>query len=231
GHHPPPFHPPAAAPAAADPTPGAGAAPFAAPAPAPGTGAALTPPTIMPDWREPSEPEAQRSRGWAVAASLLAVALAAQAVHHFRANIAAHDWLGPVLKNAYAAVGVEVVERFDLDQYEFLDLAAVAEPSELGQGRLIIETRVQNTATKQQPYPHIFVKLLDRWNETIAGRYFSPNEYLLRRVSATSQMSPGRVVDAQFIIADPGPDAYSFELDICMQAADGYLCAADEVFE
>ena len=44
-------------------------------------------------------------------------------------------------------------------------------------------------------------------------------------------MAPGETARAQIEVLDPGPDAYGFELDICVEILPGQLsCGTDEVF-
>jgi hypothetical protein len=157
--------------------------------------------------------------------------LLGQLVHHFRADLAGVPGLGPPLVSAYALVGVELAPGFDLAQYEILDSAAAARGTSGQRGWLIIETRLRNTGPRVQPYPYIFVRLEDRWQETIAGRYFAPEEYLESQVGDPSRMSVGRTVDAQFVLLDPGPDASGFEVDVCMRRPEGFTCKEDAVFE
>jgi hypothetical protein len=71
------------------------------------------------------------------------------------------------------------------------------------------------------------VRLLDRWEETVAGRYFAPDEYVVTPQQDYSRMNVGSTVDAQFIIVDPGPDATGFELEFCAKVEDGFDCEAE----
>lgn len=185
-----------------------------------------------PDWLPPlTEPVPRRRGPYAVAALLLGLALALQIVHRFRDELVAVPGLAGPLAGAYAALGLEPPLAVDLDRYELLDLTAVAEPVTEEQGWLVIETRVQNTGPAVQPVPHIFVALLDRWQETIAGRYFSPEEYAVGEVGDHSRMPSGSTIDAQFIIVDPGPAATGFELQICAPAGGSFVCDGGALFE
>ena len=138
--------------------------------------------------------------------------------------------IGPTLEQVYSRIGIEVFAPVDLNQFNLLDLRALAEPASEEQGWLIIETRVQNRGPKVQPYPHIFVRLEDRWEDTVAGRYFSPEEYAVSTVTDFSRMNVGTTIDAQFIIMDPGPSATGFELEFCAQIVRGLKCESDSDF-
>jgi hypothetical protein len=134
------------------------------------------------------------------------------------------------LQQIYARAGIDVLAPVDLDQFNLLDLTALAETASDQQGWLIIETRVQNRGPKVQPFPHIFVRLEDRWEDTVAGRYFSPEEYTVSAVNDFSRMRVGETIDAQFIIMDPGPSATGFELELCARIAHGFKCESDPDF-
>lgn len=180
-----------------------------------------------PEWLNDTTPRRRRVWPWAVGTGLMALILAAQFMHHFRSELAAVPTLGSIITQAYAQVGIEILPEANLNQYDLIDLTAAAQPFGEEPGWLIIETRVINEGPAVQPFPHIFVRLLDRWDATVAGRYFAPEEYTVSTVSDFSRMNSGSTIDAQFIIMDPGPSATGFELEICVPNAHGYFCESD----
>ena len=184
-----------------------------------------------PDWLAPMEDQSpRRIWPWTVGASVLCLTLAGQLIHQFRSELITVPTIGPALEQVYSLFGIEVLAPVDLNQFDLLDLTALAEPASDEQGWLIIETRVQNKGPKVQAYPHIFVRLEDRWEDTVAGRYFSPQEYTVSTVSGFSRMNVGTTIDAQFIIMDPGPSATGFELELCARIVRGFKCESDSDF-
>ncbi|HEX7079921.1 MAG TPA: DUF3426 domain-containing protein [Gammaproteobacteria bacterium] len=179
-----------------------------------------------------AEPETKSTtRRWAVGCALALAFLAAQITHHFRAEIAGTQLVGPLLQDAYAMLGTEVTPRWNLDQYEIVDWVAVAEPSARGQGSLKIAAQIRNEGPRAQPFPHVHVQLKDRWENSIGSRIFAPDEYLGEDTRADLLMPPGAITRAELDIVDPGPDAYGFELDVCVEGeAHALRCAADAVF-
>lgn len=184
-------------------------------------------------WQRSDEPVQQhaRSRWWSVAAALALVALGMQAIHHYRSDIAGHATFGPWLTATYAAVGAEITPHWDVRQYEILDWVATAEPNARGLGSLKITARIQNRGPARQPYPAVQLRLKDRWEAAVGSRMFAPAEYLPRDTPRGRLMSPGETARAEIEVVDPGPDAYGFELDVCIEVeASLVTCGTDEVF-
>lgn len=190
-----------------------------------------TPPVVTaPVWLASDETSEPRVRLWAMAAAGALAVLLAQATHHFRNDLAVNPLLGAPLQSVYAKLGEPIVPRWDVEQYEILDWVATAEPTSNGQGNLIIEARIHNRGQDAQPYPHVQLELKDRWEAAIGSRIFAPREYL--GTDPRSLMQPGSTTQANLIVVDPGPDAYGFELDVCIASgAEQLVCSTDEVYE
>jgi predicted Zn finger-like uncharacterized protein len=172
-----------------------------------------------------------QSRGWSVAAALAVLVLGAQALHHFRSNLAGHPTFGPWITAAYATLGMEIAPSWDVRQYEIIDWVATAEPDSRGLGSLKITARIQNHGPLPQPYPAVQLRLKDRYETKVGSRIFTPAEYLPRDTPQGRLMSPGETARAQIEVVDPGPDAYGFELDVCIEVeASLVTCGTDEVF-
>jgi predicted Zn finger-like uncharacterized protein len=180
-------------------------------------------------WLHP-EPR-PRSRWWAVGSALALLVLGAQAIHHFRSDIAGHATFGPWLTAAYETLGAEIAPNWDVHQYEIIDWVATAEPNARGLGSLKITARIQNRGATRQPYPAVQLRLKDRYEAAVGSRLFTPAEYLPRDTARGALMSPGETARAEIEVVDPGPDAYGFELDVCIEVeASLVTCGTDEVF-
>jgi hypothetical protein len=181
-------------------------------------------------WGEDA-PRRVQSRWWAGATALALVALAAQTIHHFRSDIAGHATFGPWLTAAYKALGTEVTPSWDVHQYQIIDWVATAEPNARGLGSLKITARIQNRGPSRQPFPAVQLRLKDRYEVGVGSRMFTPAEYLPRDAAHARLMSPGETTRAELEVVDPGPDAYGFELDVCIEVeASLVTCGTDEVF-
>jgi predicted Zn finger-like uncharacterized protein len=186
----------------------------------------------LPDWLRPLDrPRHHRTWRWTAGVVVLSLTLAGQLTHRFRNELVSAPAIGPLLDRVYSVINIEIEAPVDLDQFSLLDLTALAEPAGEEPGLLIIETRLQNKGPRVQAFPYIFVRLLDRWEDTVAGRYFGPDEYTVSAVEDFSRMNIGTAVDAQFIIVDPGPGAIGYELELCARNARGFFCESDTNFQ
>ena len=181
-------------------------------------------------WARASEPT-RRGRWWSLAVAIGLLTLGAQAIHHFRSDIAANATFGPWLTATYGTLGGELTPHWDVHQYQIIDSITTAEPNERGIGSLKITARIQNRGPSRQPYPAVQLRLKDRYDAAVASRMFAPAEYLPRNIPRGRLMSPGETARAEIEIIDPGPDASGFEIDVCIEVeASLVTCGADEVF-
>jgi predicted Zn finger-like uncharacterized protein len=162
--------------------------------------------------------------GVAVAGALLLV----QVAHSFSDVLATRV---PLVQSVYAALGVTLVPRWDLDRYEVLGATATTKQGESGRGNLVIAARIRNRGTVAQPYPQVQLRLLDRWERTVGRRAFAPADYSTTSVARDAMLAPGASVTAELVVVDPGTDAAGFEIDVCVDGATGLRCDGDEVFE
>lgn len=175
--------------------------------------------------------EARRNPLWLAAAGLALLALGAQFVHHNRFALVENGIAGPLLRRVYTIFGSGIEPEWNLGEYELLDWIAVAEPAQSGHANLVIRAELVNSAVRAQPYPLIWLRLLDRWEDTVAARLFTPNEYLVaHEPGPDSMMAAGSSVDMALVLVDPGTDAYGFELAVCVRSKDRVRCDTDATF-
>jgi hypothetical protein len=76
------------------------------------------------------------------------------------------------------------------------------------------------------------LRLKNRWEDVVGGRTFDPSEYLADAPAPGALMAAGTTTQAKLAVVDPGPDAYGFDLDVCVKtAATKFRCADDDVFK
>jgi hypothetical protein len=172
------------------------------------------------------EPAVGRRWPMAAAATLLGLALLAQAVHHWRTDLARDPVAGPWVLGAYRMLGLDLPTPVDLASFELRQLGAASEPSQAG--RIKVRASIQNRAVFAQPFPVLRLTLQDRFGSTIGVRDLEPAEYLPGgRQAASGLLGPSERADAEVVFVDPGRDAVGFELDVCMPDAAGLRCSDD----
>jgi predicted Zn finger-like uncharacterized protein len=181
------------------------------------------------EWLDGSVDAQPRSKLWVLAACLALVALGLQGIHQFRSSLARNALFGPVLQGTYALFGHTLIPDWSVDQYELLDWVAVEDGGQQSQRNLIIRSRLRNGADYAQPYPLVHLRLLNRWEEAVGARLFSPDEYM-DDASSDKLMGAGEVVAAELILVDPGADTYGFELAVCVELEPGIVCDTDATF-
>jgi predicted Zn finger-like uncharacterized protein len=150
---------------------------------------------------------------WLFAAVLFAVLLAVQVL------LGNRDWLAV---NA-PALGIDEPPAAKLQAYRLKQWGVTGDPA--ARGTLRVRASVVNIAAKMRPSPLLRVTLADRFGTRVAERAFEPSEYMGR---AAHMLSAGERADVVLDIVDPGKDAESFEIDVCVRDADRKLhCAGD----
>jgi predicted Zn finger-like uncharacterized protein len=170
---------------------------------------------------------ADRTRLWKAGVVFAGVVLLVQIANSFSDVLATRV---PLVQSVYAALGVTLVPRWDLDRYEVLGASAATNSGTSG-GNLVISARIRNRGTVAQPYPYVELRLLDRWERTVGRRAFAPANYSATSASTDAMLAPGASITAELVVVDPGPDAAGFEIDFCIDGAAGLRCDGDEVFE
>lgn len=162
---------------------------------------------------------------WKLLALPLALALGAQIVHHYRAELARHPRLGEPTLRLYEVLGLRLTPDWNLHAYEIKQWGILSDPTH--PGTLKVRASVTNRAAFAQPYPLLKLVLEDRWGDQVRVREFEPSEYLDPAVASNRLLAPGQLANASIVIADPGPDAEGFRFDVCLRGATGLVCAED----
>jgi predicted Zn finger-like uncharacterized protein len=174
----------------------------------------------------PRERPRRNRMAWGLGAAAMSLLLGGQAVHHWRDELATLSALNRPLTRLYAALGAPLTPRWNLADYEVNQLGA---QSQDGSGAAInVRLSVMNRAERAQPAPIVRLTLLDRYGKRLAARDLAPREYL-QASPAGGFLAAGQRVDTQVAVRDPGPEASSFELDVCVPGPAGTLrCASDQ---
>lgn len=178
---------------------------------------------------EPTDTTTMRRWPWTLASAVLALTLAAQAVHMYRGELAEHDHFGPWLYQVYEWAGLELVPSdppVELSAFALLHHEMISHPR-LADG-LHLSGVLVNDAGIDQPWPLLELRLEDRFGDTVAARRLAPEEYLRNATQRDSMMPAGARRAIEIELLDPGRDAIGFSIDFCVELRAGLRCASDE---
>jgi predicted Zn finger-like uncharacterized protein len=135
-------------------------------------------PELLPEFMVEEEPEPPRHRLlWGMGAALLALLLAAQALLHFRTEIAVlvPEARAP-LAHVCARLGCELrlPRRPELMSIETSDLQADGRR----EGVIVLNAVIRNRAPFPQEYPSLELTLTDERDQAVVRRVLAPAEYL-----------------------------------------------------
>ncbi|HEX2494788.1 MAG TPA: DUF3426 domain-containing protein [Steroidobacter sp.] len=189
---------------------------------------------IEPERAAPASPELEllgtsapraASRMWRWLVAPLALLLALQTVHHFRAALARHPRVGAPMIRLYSALGLTLTPEWNLRAYEVRQWGVISDPA--APGTLKVRASVTNLAAFPQPYPLLKLVLEDRWGDQVRARTFEPAEYLEPGAASDRLLGSGQKTTAAIQIVDPGPDAEGFRFDVCLRGAQTVVCAEE----
>ena len=170
------------------------------------------------------EPAQERRTGaWLAGALVLLLALAGQALNHYRATLATMPSVGPKLLDVYGALGIPVVPRWNVHAYQARQLGATVSGSNAHQ--ITVRASIANHGSWPLPLPLLRVTLQDRYGRLIAARDVPPRDYLPQGADATAMLAGGTRVDATVTFVSPGPQAIGFEIDACLREGSRVVCA------
>jgi predicted Zn finger-like uncharacterized protein len=155
----------------------------------------------------------RRAARWFLGSIILALVLAAQLVHYNRDALAADMRYGWFVRTGYARLGLPLYPSWPLEAYELRGAEAIAGRTAVGTLDVVAQIAVRG----KQPVglPMVRLVLRDRWSNTVGSRLLTPAEFLPEPQSRTRTYPPGAVVPVHISVADPGPAAQGYELDVC----------------
>lgn len=176
---------------------------------------------------EEDDDDEDAAPAWALRSGIAALILLllAQAVHHYRRDLAVVPQLGAPLEAIYGAIGAPLEPRWDVNAYEVRQLGAASDPSTTN--RLIVRASVKNGAPRPQPLPLLRVAVQDRFGNRIAASDVAPAAYAPHTASTQTRLDSGQRVDVEMRFVDPGAEAVGFEIDACLAAPGGGVNCAN----
>ncbi|MGE0625980.1 MAG: DUF3426 domain-containing protein [Pseudomonadales bacterium] len=150
-------------------------------------------------------------RWWAVGVAALFVVLLLVQIAYLQLP----EWSRePSLRPAYETVcgwlGCELPEMRAIEALRTRNLVVRTHPGT--GGALIVDAAIVNTAPFAQRFPDLELRFTSVNGELVAGRRFSPDEYLPEDFEGERAMPPNTPIQVSLEIVDPGPDAVNYTL-------------------
>ena len=179
-----------------------------------------TTPASVLTWGAPAHPAptttgAADLRWWLAASALgLVPGSAIQFIHYDRDVLATDGRFGSTIRDLYSRLGLPLYPAWPLDAYEIRGAEAIA--GRTATGALDVVADIAVVGSQPVGLPLVRVVLRDRWSNVVASRVLKPADYSAEPLSRTRILSPGILLPLQISLADPGPAAQGYELDVCL---------------
>lgn len=139
--------------------------------------------------------------------SALALLFLLQLAYTGRNWLAQYPLTANVTQKLCRQLGCEIHLPRDLEKINILSKNVYSHPN--APGILTISLSIQNDAVFAQPFPLIEISFLDKSNNVIALRRFTPTEYIKNFHNET--MKPGIPSELLLNISDPGTEAVRYQ--------------------
>lgn len=131
--------------------------------------------------------------------------------YYHRYQLIQHNELRPWLIQLCHITGCDLPEPRDPKRIELSSKNIFSHPNT--PHALMISATIVNQAEFEQVFPLLELRFEDIRGKPIAGRRFTPEEYLGITSEQISKMEPGNPVPFNIEIIDPGQDIVSYEFD------------------
>lgn len=149
---------------------------------------------------------------WTLLALLLLAGLAAQMAYFRFDSLSKQQPWRQLYAAACPTLGCELPPLLDLQAIRTSNLVVRSHPDLAG--ALVVDAVLLNTAPFAQPFPSLELSFSDLKNQPVAGRRFTPRDYLRGELAGSERMPSGSPVHIAIEIVDPGSEAVNYELHI-----------------
>lgn len=151
--------------------------------------------------------------GWSLMLTITTLVLLLQIAYVQRDWLSKQNHIGPLVKSfCEHASWCKLTPYRNIRQIQLVSRNVYSHPNI--EKALMVNAVIVNTATIGQGYPTLLISMSNIRGQTVAQRYFKPDEYLpTDKSSETALMEPGKAISINLEIMDPGQDALAFELD------------------
>ncbi len=121
-------------------------------------------------------------------------------------------WLRPVAEKICPYFDCQLPETDHGQAYHILD--RLFEPAASHPGAYRLSLLLRNDSGKTQPPPALQLSLLDRAQQVMARRTFSPADYARGQSPSIAPLKPGSTLEVHLLLIPPLPDIAGFELEL-----------------
>ena len=143
---------------------------------------------------------------------VIALALLPAQYLYFNFDDLARGELRPWLAEACDVVGCQLPPQSDPAHIRTGSLIVRSHPT--ARGALAVDAIITNLAPFAQPYPELVLQFTDINGSPVAGRRFTPAEYLGGELTGSHLMPIGQPIHIGLEVKDPGPKAVNYLLAV-----------------
>ncbi|WP_339672877.1 DUF3426 domain-containing protein [Dasania marina] len=147
---------------------------------------------------------------WRAAILLAALGLPAQYIHYNFDSLSRDSQYRPLFKSLCQLSGCKLPTLYDIGLIRSSNLMVRSHPS--AENALVVDAMMTNLANFQQPFPLLELQFTDIDGQIIAGRRFTPSDYLAGELTGSTRMPAKQPIHISLAIIDPGSAAVNYQL-------------------
>ena len=147
---------------------------------------------------------------WRAVILVAALGLPAQYIQYNFDSLARHQQYRPLFQTLCQVSGCQLPALHDIGLIRSSNLMVRSHPK--AQNALVVDAMMTNLASFQQPFPLLELQFTDIDGQIIAGRRFSPSDYLAGELTGRSMMPAKQPIHISLDIIDPGSAAVNYQL-------------------
>jgi predicted Zn finger-like uncharacterized protein len=151
-----------------------------------------------------------KKRGWAAAIVIALLALSLQYLSTNFDRLSRDTTYRPILASACTVVGCQLPNLDDVRQILSSNLMVRSHPDI--KNALVVDAIITNRANFKQSFPVMELQFTDLEGKVVAGRRFTPKEYLAGELTGVSLMPTRQPIHISLEIVDPGQKAVNYQL-------------------
>ncbi|MGK0498661.1 MAG: putative Zn finger-like uncharacterized protein [Oceanicoccus sp.] len=156
------------------------------------------------------DPDHWRRRAWLASIAAAILLLASQYLVFNFERLARDNNYRPLLISGCELLGCQVPELDDIRQISSSNLMVRSHPKQAN--ALVVDAILINRAPFKQPFPEMELQFTNLAGKVVAGRRFSPEQYLSGELSGNQIMPIKQPIHISLDIIDPGTEAINYQI-------------------